>query len=201
MFRTTWSSTARLQRWCIAWSTSEPARSSINIRKNRGCVPGPICAPWTRRSSSERAWRRIVGSEPFPPVLVPRSVGGVQRGSAAGRIDDDGLDLRMAVLLQREFRIADLERVILDQDLLIFDAERVLVSDLRPKAGHRRDRDGKFRVVGILAFPGALILRGIDVDIRRLGDRHRRLVVRRENAVDVCHDLSCGSPESVVPAA
>src|SRR6202022_3685353 len=109
--------------------------------------------------------------------------GGIEEGSAGGGIDDDVFDLRRSSLRrQRKTRLANPERLILDQDVLVFDRAAALVLPLGAEAVDVRDRDLERFLVGVCSRPGTLIMFGIDRHISGLGRnaQARRLLAGRQ---------------------
>src|SRR5262249_34826261 len=74
---------------------------------------------------------------------------------------------------QHEFRIADAERGIADQHLLVLRGPAALIFDLGAKAVDVGNRDLERLVVGIGPLPGALVLCGIDIGVFGGGRRQR----------------------------
>ena len=126
-----------------------------------------------------------------PAQDLVRRVGLVEKGLSAGRIGDDVLDQRRLASGERELGVADPERIVLDQHVLIFAGAVALIMHLGAKARDVRDRDLERLVVGVFSGPVARIQRRIDRHIGGLG-RHGqpdRLVVRRDGGQNIGHGL------------
>ena len=93
-------------------------------RADRACAP-PTAGPEGKPSSQ----------------LWMRGVGRVEIGLPGRGIGDDVLDLCFAVVGQRELGVADPERPILDEHVLVLVGAVALVLNLGAKAGDVRDRD------------------------------------------------------------
>jgi hypothetical protein len=90
---------------------------------------------------------------PMQPRSNEIGVGRIWSGGAGRGVRDVRLDLRVADLLQQEPGIADRERIVPDQHVLIFRGPLVtLISCLRTKSLHVGDLEGKISPVEYVPF-------------------------------------------------
>src|SRR5882672_7813512 len=170
--RTRRSLTAPRVRWSFRSSTARPTRWWTSIPTRRYFAAAHIFMRSMRARARRRACSRpIVSPERTGRLLGAGRERGVEIGLARDRIGDDVLDLRLAVAGQRELRVADPKRFILDQHVLIFDRALALIFDLGVESGDVRDRDRKRFAIGVFAGPGALVELGIDRDVLGLARR------------------------------
>src|SRR6266404_6104420 len=78
-------------------------------------------APRTNGGVSSAAPVMLIAPKRRPQQSDPIDRRRVQGGLSGGGIGDHGLDCAVALLRQQEFRVAELEGVVLDQDVLVFD--------------------------------------------------------------------------------
>src|ERR1700730_9798501 len=123
-------------------------RSRISRRRERRQLPRHVIA---RRSDEAIQTDRSARSGTLRRIALDQA--GLASDWIGHRVSDHGL----AGAGQRELGVADAERGIPDQHLLILHGRATLVFDLSAEAIDVRDREFEFLVVRIGAGPGALI--------------------------------------------
>src|SRR5450755_1928284 len=177
-----WSS-CTIQGWCAPSTSSSSIPFSTNVaaprvsRWNCSAACSACRSPIVRRLATryfptavEKRSNRLPNQAPCKSSALG-GVAGDQVRIAGRGIGHGGPDLGCAGRGKREFAVADAKRRVLDQDLLVLNGRAALVFHLRAKAVDLRNRELEFLVVRIGPLPAALVARGIDIGVRRVGCR------------------------------
>jgi hypothetical protein len=97
----------------------------------------------------------------------------LQCGAAVVRTDENGFDLRGAGASQREFRVADLERIAQNQDVCDVDGISALIFYPGPESVDAENVDFLGFAGCVVALPFPEIALGIDIHILRSFRYHR----------------------------
>src|SRR4051812_35099156 len=210
--RSTSCSTATPARSSTRWSTTAPASSSGNFPSRDSCAAAPTHARWSRRARKRLRKRSTARFELSGPgrtfrchrtetdLPAPFGVSGLHPHAAVIGVGDHGLDGRLAELRQHEFGIAYPKRSVADQHVLVFGGRAALVAHPGAEAVDVGDGEAEVIAAGILARPGALVIRRIDGDIGRLRRHHAadRGVIRSDDVENIGHQARPDRPAAIL---